>query len=170
MPRSARGQERVLAGAADVGAWLFRCNPRDYWDIIGALADGKIVNNWRAFPSYRLGLIIAGQPVVLWVTGRSGRKPEPGIWMAGFTTGEIIDNGQGDEYWLDEAEQRKPRPYVELSMTQLDPVLLRERVAADVRTARMEILRNPQMGNPSYLTHDEKAAVEEMIGSWPAPR
>lgn len=69
--------------------------------------------------------------------------------MAGFTTGEIIKNGQGDEYWLDEAEQRKPRPYVELSMTQLDPVLLRERVAADLRTARMEILRNPQMGNPS---------------------
>ena len=45
MPRFTREHEKLTV--TDVGAWLFKGNPRA-WNIIGALDNAKIVNNWRA--------------------------------------------------------------------------------------------------------------------------
>lgn len=153
---------------ADIGAWLFKCNPLE-WNIDGALSNGRLIDSWRVFPTYRIGLVQPGQPAVLWVTGR-GRKgvPESGIHMAGYTTGSVHRDQDGDEYWLDETERRKLRPYVGLRMAAVD-VIPRRLIVEDSRTARMEVLRVPQGSNPSYLTHSEKAAVEEMMGGWPSP-
>ena len=76
--------------AMDVGAWLFKCNPKQ-WDILEAERGRKPIHAWRAFPTYRLDLFDRGHPapVLLWVTGPSGATPEPGIRMAGYTTGGI---------------------------------------------------------------------------------
>ncbi|NMH95758.1 hypothetical protein [Pseudonocardia acidicola] len=91
------------------------------------------------------------------MTGSRGAEPEPGIWMAGFTTGEIDPGRDGR------------RPYVGLRMAGLQAPVPRERLQADRRTDRLEVLRVAHGSNPSYLTPEEKAAVEEMIGGWPDP-
>lgn len=167
--RDTREQKKPLTADA-IEAWVFKCNATEMWDIVRALDNGKTVDSWRLVQDYRVDLIRAlpDHPAVLWVSGSTGATPEPGIWMTGFTTGEIIDNGQGDEYWLNEAERRKPRPYAVLSgMRPRDPVaplVPRALVAANPLTNGMEVLRVPRRGNPSYLTHVEKAAVWEMIG------
>jgi hypothetical protein len=136
--------------------------------MVAAFRAGKQVDAWRGFPTYRIELIEPDQPVVLWVTGPTGARPEPGIRMAGYTTGQILENSQGDEYWLDEAEREKRRPYIGVRMSLVDPVP-RQRLTQDPRTRDMEVLRVPRISNPSFLTHEEKQAVEEMMGGWPEP-
>lgn len=129
--------------AADVGAWLVTCHPREFAEL-PARVDGFCVR-----PTYRLGLVAAGQPAVLWVSGSSGAAPAPGIWMRGRTTGELDRSG--------------PRPRLGLDLARLDAPLPRDLLRADPRTARMEVLRTPQTSNPSIVTPAELAAIEELL-------
>ena len=128
---------------ADVGAWLFTCNPREFGELDAASLDG-----FCAHPSYRVGLVRAGQPAVLWVSGPDRAAVEPGIWMVGRTTGAV---GEG------------PRPRVGLALDALAEPVARADLRADPRTARMEVLRAPQMGNPSVLTPAEFAVITGMV-------
>jgi hypothetical protein len=104
-------------------------------------------------PTYRVDLVSADQPAVLWVSGSAASVPRPGIWMVGRTTGVVVRD--------------LPRPRVGLAMTLLPAVLPRDQLRSDPRTARLEVLRAPQMSNPSVVSPDEKAAIEELIGGWP---
>jgi hypothetical protein len=58
------------------------------------------------------------------------------------------------------------RPRVELEMILIPAVVPREQLRADLRTARLEVLRVPQLSNPSVVTPGEKAVIEELIGRW----
>ncbi|HZG89364.1 MAG TPA: hypothetical protein VEZ42_04035 [Pseudonocardia sp.] len=141
---------RARLAAADVGAWLFTCNPGEFRE----LREGTVaVTGWCAHPSYRVGLVVPGQPAVLWVSGSSGSAVTPGIWMAGRTTGEV--------------DRNRDRPRIGLAMTLLPEALPREVLRADPRTARLEVLRAPQMSNPSVVSPGELAAIEELLGGWP---
>jgi hypothetical protein len=133
----------------DVGGWLFTCNPREFRELRRA---GAAVDGWCVHPTYRLDLVTAHQHAVLWVSGSAGSDPTPGIWMLGCTTGRLSGDG--------------PRPRVGLAMTLLDAPLPRDMLRADPRTARLEVLRAPQMSNPSVLTPDEQAAIAELTGGW----
>jgi hypothetical protein len=139
---------RARLTAADVGGWLFTCNPREFAEL-DAPVDG-----WCAHPSYRVGLVAAGQPALLWVSGPATGTPEPGVWMVGRTTGAV-----------DRARPRRPR--VGLRMTRLAEPVPRALLRADPRTARLEVLRAPQMSNPSVVTPAELAVIAELVGSWP---
>jgi hypothetical protein len=150
--RERRARRRALT-AADVGAWLFSCHPREFTDLLPDLRAGGRVEAWCVRPSYRLGLLAPGQPAVLWVTGARGADPEPGIWMTGATTGRIDRGGE--------------RPRAGLDLALLDAPLPREVLRADPRTARMEVLRAAQMSNPSVLTGGEHAAVVDLLRSHP---
>ncbi|WP_232665617.1 hypothetical protein [Pseudonocardia sp. TRM90224] len=137
---------RARLALADVGGWLFTCNPDEF--------DPRAPVDARcARPSYRLGLVRTGQPVLLWVTGSAGATPEPGAWLAGRTTGEVA----GDPV----------RPRIGLAVVELNPILPRERLRADPRTARMEVLRAPHGSNPFVISPAELAAITEMVGEWP---
>jgi hypothetical protein len=138
---------------ADVGAWLFTCHPRGFAEMLPALRAGGRVDGWCVRRSYRLDLLAPGQPAVLWVSGARGSVPEPGVWMLGRTTGEL--DGAG------------PRPRAGLDLALLDAPLPREVLRADPRTARMEVLRAAQTGNPSVLTPAEHAAVVDLLGAGP---
>jgi hypothetical protein len=126
---------------------LFTCNPREFGELDAATVDG-----FCAHPSYRVGLVRAGQPAVLWVSGPDGATPEPGIWMVGRTTGEVRPG---------------TRPRVGLALAALAEPVARATLRADPRTARMEVLRAPQMGNPSVLTPEELTVVAAMVDDWP---
>jgi hypothetical protein len=52
-------------------------------------------------------------------------------------------------------------------MTLLPAVLPRELLRSDPQTARLEVLRAPQMSKPSVVTPGEKAVIEELMGAWP---
>lgn len=151
---------------SDVGAWLFKCSPEE-WDIQAALRDRKAFTAWRVHPTYRLRLIESGDPAVLWVTGRQDASMPPGIWLAGHTTGELFE-GRGDEYWLDPREGQRWSTFAGLRLSRLPKPLTRMTLAADPATSDMEVLRQPQMSNPSYLTPVQHLAVERMIGTWPS--
>ncbi|WP_214407003.1 hypothetical protein [Pseudonocardia lacus] len=146
MARGALLSARPRLTGADVGAWLFTCNPREFGEL-----DGR-VEAFCAHPSYRVGLVRPGQPAVLWVSGPDGASPVPGIWMVGRTTGEVTD---------------APRPRVGLALDVLPEPVARAALRADPRTARMEVLRAPQMGNPSVITPGELAVIAAMVGDWP---
>jgi hypothetical protein len=126
-----------------VGAWLFTCNPREFGEL------GGRVDGFCAHPSYRVGLVRAGQPAVLWVSGPDGATLRPGIWMVGRTTGEVSD---------------APRPRVGLALEALPEPVERAALRADPRTARMEVLRAPQMGNPSVITPGVLAVIGALLG------
>jgi hypothetical protein len=139
--------------AEDVGAWLFTCNPREFAELEPGLRNGASIDGWCVHPTYRIDLVEAGQAAVLWVSGSAASVPEPGIWMVGRTTGVV--------------ERDLARPRVGLAMTLLPAVVPRELLRAAPRTSGMEVLRVPQMSNPSVVTPGERAVIEELIGRWP---
>jgi hypothetical protein len=61
----------------------------------------------------------------------------------------------------------EPRPPRRLAMTLLPAMLPRVQLRADPRTARLKVLRAQQMSNPSIVSPEEKAVIEELIGGWP---
>ena len=137
--------------AADVGAWLFTCNPREFRELEPRLREGATVDGWCVHPTYRVDLVAPDQPALLWVSGSTGSVPRPGVWMVGRTTGSPTREGA--------------RPRVGLALTLLPEMLPRETLRADPRTARLEVLRAAQMSNPSVVTPGEWAAVQELIGT-----
>lgn len=148
-----------------IEGWLFKCNP-NVWDIESALGDGRPIASWRVQPSYRLKLIEAGDPAMIWVTGSErSRGPTPGVWAIGHTTGTFIDD-YGDQYWLDTDQACELELFAEL-VTQPIDVLPRTGIRANPETAGLEVLRQPQMSNPSYVSPKEYKAIEQMAGGWP---
>lgn len=146
---SVRTGDRKALTAADVGAWLFTCHPREFAELLPGLRAGGRVDAWCVRPSYRLGLVAPGQPAVLWVSGSRGAVPEPGIWMSGRMTGDLDRSGE--------------RPRAGLDLVLLDAPLPRDVLRADPRTARMEVLRAAQMSNPSVVAPGEWAVIAEAL-------
>jgi hypothetical protein len=151
---------------SDIGGWVLKCNPRRT-DIEAALRGEDPVDAWCVQESYRLRLIEPGDPAMLWISGARGARPTPGIWLVGHATGEIVDD-EGSDYWAGRDGGSRTRAHAGLRLTTLGAALPREALVADPRTADMEVLRQPQMSNPSYLTRRQQVAVEELLGGWPA--
>ena len=91
-------------------------------------------------PSYRLGLMAAGQPCLLWLSGRD----RSGVHALGSLAGEPVD---------------RPGPAAPVRLVLLDEPLLRADLLADARFSAAEVLRMPAGSNPSWLTADQFAAV-----------
>ena len=156
MDRSSR-PARTRLTADDIGAWLFRCNPRNTrLEVAGRVP----VESRCAVPSYRLDLIRPGDPVVLWLTGPARATPPPGIWMAGYATGEVCQ---------DPNEPARTRVHL-VEMTRLPVPLPRDRLREHPDLAELEVIRQPFGPNPSYLTRAEQQAVQDLIGGWPGTR
>ncbi|MBN1092562.1 hypothetical protein JKP75_08310 [Blastococcus sp. TML/M2B] len=104
--------------------------------------------------SYRLGLVAAGQPVLLWVSGRV----TPGVHAVGIVTGppqEPADPGpDGDD-----------RPALPVRLTRLADPVDRGELLHDPRFRDAEVLRMPAGSNPSWLTAAQLAAVLERAGA-----
>ena len=136
------GRDRLTA--ADVGAWLFTCHPREFPSVAATGVE------WRcARRSYRLDLVAPDQPALLWVSGSTGATPVPGVWMVGRTTGVV--------------DRAPDRPRIGVVLELLDEPVPREVLRADPRTAGMEVLRSAQTSNPSVVTPGEYAVIEELL-------
>jgi hypothetical protein len=135
---------------SDLGAWLLKGNA-DHADLVGRFADDPRIEQWCVQRGYRARLMQAGQPVVFWASGSRGRLPY-GIWGHGRLAGPATTGPDGQ--WA---------VPLELSILPAAQWIRREQVRADPRLAEIEVLRQPQAGNPSYLTVTQFAAVRDLL-------
>ncbi|MEU4643400.1 DUF3883 domain-containing protein [Micromonospora sp. NPDC023814] len=163
------GSTSKLVTTDNLGAWLVKCNPQ-VWDLAGFLADGgETITSWSVVPNYRAGLIRQGQRILFWVTGRDGAYPEPGLWGSGLALGPLynMEPDEDPDYWLDEEHQRRTQHFAPMDVQLFLEPVPRRALQADPRLADMEIFRQPQMGNPLFVTKEELAAIEEHLPPQP---
>jgi hypothetical protein len=91
--------------------------------------------------SYRLGLLTAGQPCLLWISGRE----RPGVHAMGVVTAGAADTDGG--------------PVVAVRLTRLAQPVDRGELLADPVVRGAEVLRMPAGSNPSWLSAAQYAAV-----------
>jgi hypothetical protein len=90
----------------------------------------------------------AGQPVLFWASGSRQRGYPYGIWGAGVLIGPACRDDAG--WWVP----------LDLVIAGEPDRLRRETLRADPLLAGLEVLRQPQAANPSYVTVGELAAIE----------
>jgi hypothetical protein len=133
--------------ADDLGAWLIKGNA-DRVDLAGRFSHQPMVESWCVQPSYRTRLMRAGQPVVFWASGSRARLAY-GVWGVGRLTGAPV--------W--EPADRRWRIPLDLTVWEPARWVPREELRADGRLAGLEVFRQPQGSNPSYLTVSQFAAL-----------
>ena len=123
---------------SSLGAWLLKASPA------GLPVDEVVASSFRTVtsrcvrPSYRVELVRAGQPVLLWLSGRHPRHPA-GIYASGHATGPV-----------QEPDEPGAEPWMPVRLHAVEPVL-RTDVLADPVLRELEVVRMPAGSNPSYL-------------------
>lgn len=151
---------RRLINDDSLGAWLLKCQPRVNRDVPLAILDGTggPVTRWCVADNYRTRMMARGDRVVLWVSG-DDRQVARGIWGLGWVTGGVQD--------VVEREGAAPASKeVRLHL----PLLRRGVLEAEIRSAGvddLEVLRQPQGSNPSWVSKDQLAAIADLCGAWP---
>jgi hypothetical protein len=139
----------------DLGAWLIKGNA-DRVDLAGRFARDPIVRSWCVQPSYRTRLMRDGQPVVFWASGGRSRLAY-GVWGVGVLTGTPQQDPGGGGTW------------VPLDLVVWEPArwVSRTEIRSDRRLADLEVFRQPQGSNPSYLTVAQFAALRDRCSGPP---
>jgi hypothetical protein len=155
----------------NLGAWLLKCNPEVY-DLRAAVEAGvDFVDSWSVRPGYRAEMMAARQRVVLWVSG-NGRRMARGIWGAGWVRGPVRDIEPDDGsaeggFWVHQGARRSVR----LAVPVWVPVLTEPVTVEEVRAAGLidlEVQRMPQGANPSWVSKEQLAVLEDLLPEWPA--
>jgi hypothetical protein len=133
----------------DLGAWLLKGNA-DHADLAARFARDPRVTRWCVQPSYRLGLIRAGQPVLFWASGSRRRDVAYGIWGSGRVTGPARREADGRGWWVP----------LDLIIADEAVRVPRQTLRADPHLADLEVLRQPQAANPSFVTVRQLAAID----------
>jgi hypothetical protein len=138
----------------DVACWVLKsARPPDDlapgWPVAASRALDRCVRR-----SYRLDLMAAGQPCLLWLSGRD----RPGVHALGEVSGPVADGPGG--------------PVVPVRLTLLPEPVPRSELLADPRMRAAEVLRMPAGSNPSWLSAEQFAAVldrvgDQRLGRWP---
>lgn len=138
---------------ANLGAWLLKGNA-DRRDLAGRFERDPLVETWGVQPSYRTAMMTAGQPVLFWGSGSRHRLPY-GIWGLGEVAGPAAYHPEAGR-WL-----------VPLRMVIWDRAdwVPRSELRGDPRVAGMEVFRQPQAANPSYVTPAEFAALSDYFSA-----
>lgn len=144
-----RGVVAQAVSLADLGAWLLKANGVTS-GIVEVARRREPVRRWCVREGYRARLMAAGQPVLLWISG-DRRRVAPGVWAIGELTGPAaVTEGRLrvplEWRWLDEGQR-----------------VHRDTARADERLAALEVLRQPQGANPSFVTVAQMAALESYL-------
>ena len=133
---------------SSLGAWLVKASP-------AALPLPELVRTGFAQitsrcvrPSYRTELVLEGQPVLLWVSGRDPRHPA-GIYAHGQTTGPVHTADDG--------------PAMPMRLQGVLPTVSREEILAVAELGGLEVLRMPAGSNPSYLDIDQYRVLRQQF-------
>ncbi|MGW4478586.1 hypothetical protein [Rhodococcus triatomae] len=156
---------------SDVGCWVVKCNP-SVWDYFGGRAetgpDPQVrESTWSmSRSSARPALVGKGDLIALWVTG----PKTPGVHEIGVVTSDgVVDRPEGFdvEHAVDLEKIAAPCLGVEFTAVRLTPTTYvpRSEIVAVPALQRCEQIRAPRMPNPGYLTHDETAALTELVAA-----
>ncbi|WP_239118380.1 hypothetical protein [Paractinoplanes ferrugineus] len=133
----------------DLGAWLLKANGETS-DIAEVAGRREPVRRWCVRAGYRARLMAAGQPVVLWVSG-DRRRVTPGVWAVGELGGPaaVMDG--------------KLRVPLELRWLTEEQRVHRDLVRSDEGLAALEVLRQPQAANPSFVSTEQMAVLRTYL-------
>jgi len=126
-----------------LGAWLVKASgavPSTRTHVRTGFAG---VDSWCVRATYRTGLVAAGQPVLLWVSGHEAQHPA-GIYALGRTTGGAADGT------------------MPIELIALSHPLLRSELVGHPDLSGMEVLRMPAGSNPSYVTQAQLRVLGEL--------
>lgn len=143
--------------AGDVAGWLLKSTrPPDVIDP-GWAPGGQRDLTRCVRRSYRLDLVVPGQAVVLWVSGRV----LPGVHALGTVTGPVRPGDGPDD----------DQPVLPVRLTRLAAPVERGELLHDPRFRDAEVLRMPAGSNPSWLTAAQLGVVLERaalagLGRW----
>ena len=135
--------------ADDLGAWLIKGNA-DTADLHNRFAREPHVERWCVQRSYRLDLMSAGQPVLFWGSGSRRRDAGYGIWGLGTLTGPARDD---DGWWIP----------LDLTIAAPSRWVRREVLRAHPDLDDLEVLRQPQAANPSFVTRRQFDAIRRLL-------
>ncbi|WP_232797219.1 hypothetical protein [Blastococcus atacamensis] len=124
-----------------VACWLLKSSLVPQLLSVGWWPGEELLLDRCVRPSYRLGLMAAGHPCVLWVSGRD----RPGVHAVGTVVGDVADHGG--------------QPEVPVRLRLLAEPIPRSELASDPAFRDAEVLRMPAGSNPSWLTAAQYAAV-----------
>jgi hypothetical protein len=150
--RRARGEDvpvpsspRRTLSADDVAAWLVKTSlpPEELVDGWPPGDTRRLQRCLRA--SYRLDLMRAGQPCLLWLSGRD----RPGVHAVGTIAGSPTTGVGGPEVPVTLRRLRRPVP--------------RDLLLRSPAFAGAEVVRMPAGSNPSYLTAAQLSAVRDLL-------
>ena len=132
--------------ADDVACWVLKTT-RPPAAIDAGWRPGKARSLTRCVRrSYRLDLMAAGQPCLLWLSGRD----RPGVHALGELTGSAEPDGEG---WV-----------VPVRFTLLTEPVTRAELVVDPVVREAEVIRMPAGSNPSWLSAGQFAAVLSRAG------
>lgn len=138
-------------------AWIFQGNPQSY-NVMSAVKNSEIIT-WSTKQSYRQ--IHKGDTAYIWVSGIDG-----GIVAVGTILEEPADKKQNsdDPYLLKPDLHNETYLGVDIKIEQYfeSPVVTREQLAKDVRTAKMTIVRRPNGTNFS-VNGIQNQVIEDII-------
>jgi hypothetical protein len=172
-----RGRPVPTVTTENLGAWVFKCNPA-VWDLAAFMADGgDWIDDWSVADNYRSAMLANGQRALLWVTGNSPNLPR-GFWGSGWVTGPVDraivaaeEQAEDDEstepegYWIDDEYRLKTRLYARLDLPLWETPVEAAEVSAAVPD--LEILTQPQMSNPSWVSADQLQRLLPLFPEWP---
>ncbi|MET0414519.1 MAG: hypothetical protein ABW022_00670 [Actinoplanes sp.] len=144
----------------NLGAWLLKGNA-DLGGLADRFAREPEVRRWCVQPNYRTRLMRAGQPVLFWASGSRRRDVPYGLWGLGRLTGPAQLDPAGGGWWIPlDLVIAEPARRVARTVLREDPTL-----------AGLEVLRQPQAANPSFVTRPEWEAIQwHLQQPAPAPR
>jgi hypothetical protein len=143
----------------DTLAWLLKGNA-DHSDLPGRFAVQPRITGWCVQPGYRTRLMQAGQPVLFWGSGSRHREIVYGIWGLGRLSGPA-ESDPADGGWR-----------VPLDLVIADPAgwVSRDELRHDPVLAEVEVLRQPQAANPSFVTVQQFEVIRRRLDERAASR
>ena len=126
----------------NLGAWMLKGNA-DRVDLMGRFAVEPSVAQWCVRPGYRTLMMRAGQPVVFWASGSRA-----GLWGVGRLAGSASLGEDGA--W---------HVPLDLEIAPLSSRVPRAVLRADARLVDLEVFRQPQGANPSFVTAEQFAVL-----------
>ena len=148
---------------ARLGAWLLKANPT-VWDLRAFLDAGeRRLTSWAVRPGYRSALMTAGDRVLFWVSGDGRSGFARGIWGLGRVVSEAEPWVEGElGFWREAAARHGVRARVPVDIALLDePVTDAELRASGI--GDLEVQRQPFAANPSWLSREQLAAVQDLL-------
>ena len=134
---------RLTSG--DVACWVLK-STRPPAELLPGWRTGTVAALTRCVrASYRLELMAAGQPCLLWLSGRN----QPGVHALGRLAAAPEPGNDG--------------PTVAVRLTLLTEPVARADLLADTRARDAEVLRMPGGSNPSWLSAEQFAAVLDRL-------